>query len=376
MARNSSSAQAADNHEPECFANGTYGKVCRAKFANRMLAEWKQDCTRYSVCKDVNLCASACPANVQEEEQIPLLVKYAHGHGSREAAGYALVASAIFGDPNRDEVGPKLLARNFYGFHNRAQEHDRTLYYAKTKTSDDAMILLQRLAGSCESAKILNRFDERRVIDRYFVQCLTQLKYMHKNGLAHRDFKLDNVLCDTAAGDFVVSDFGMTSKDTERIGWPMGTPGYQCPLLFMCPLDNAPADAQARFLESHSRWAEQAGGQGVPDGVALWHHYSSLLRELQKRPHTCIQVRPWCRDSECIYRTISYVSDYYALAMSLYDLMLLISMRKSEKSVELLTYLKHCFKKALKMPAHGPDIQFVRSPRIFLDGRKRTSASI
>eukprot|EP00754_Rhynchopus_humris_P011458 Rhum_TRINITY_DN14233_c24_g1::Rhum_TRINITY_DN14233_c24_g1_i1::g.76322::m.76322/K02206/CDK2; cyclin-dependent kinase 2 len=72
-----------------------------------------------------------------------------------------------------------------------------------------------------------------RVLQGLFGEVLTGLAYLHKNGVAHLDVKLENILIRANPSSVVLSDFGtaVPFTDNTRDRSVAGTPGYKAPEL-------------------------------------------------------------------------------------------------------------------------------------------------
>ena len=56
------------------------------------------------------------------------------------------------------------------------------------------------------------------------------MHYLHKNGIMHRDIKLENIMQDSK-GTLKLIDFGLATYDDQRLT-KCGTPGYIAPEVF------------------------------------------------------------------------------------------------------------------------------------------------
>ena len=84
----------------------------------------------------------------------------------------------------------------------------------------------------CETIMETGAFSEE-LCRHYFKQLLQTIHYLHKNGVAHRDLKPDNIMIDNETHDLKLIDFGFT-RPIEIEGSPFsksikGTPMYMAP---------------------------------------------------------------------------------------------------------------------------------------------------
>ncbi|KAF0709595.1 Aste57867_5820 [Aphanomyces stellatus] len=79
--------------------------------------------------------------------------------------------------------------------------------------------------------------------ERYFLQILAGLKFIHAAGFAHRDLSLENVLVD-ADNNCKICDFGLAVDISSRPSDRVGKPYYIAPEVFdnVAPYDPAKAD--------------------------------------------------------------------------------------------------------------------------------------
>ena len=76
------------------------------------------------------------------------------------------------------------------------------------------------------SKKGLDESEARRI----FKQILSAVEHCHKNGLVHRDLKLNNILI-TQHGDIKLADFGFVDSALKDLQSKKGTRGYMAPEL-------------------------------------------------------------------------------------------------------------------------------------------------
>ncbi len=66
-----------------------------------------------------------------------------------------------------------------------------------------------------------------------FRQIVDAVAFLHKNGVAHRDIKLENILWTESSNELKLTDFGLAKSvslsDVEFMSTPCGTPSYVAP---------------------------------------------------------------------------------------------------------------------------------------------------
>ncbi|CAK4491746.1 unnamed protein product [Aphanomyces euteiches] len=79
--------------------------------------------------------------------------------------------------------------------------------------------------------------------ERYFLQILSGLKFIHAAGFAHRDLSLENILVDSS-NNCKICDFGLAVDINSRPSDRVGKPYYIAPEVFdnVAPYDPAKAD--------------------------------------------------------------------------------------------------------------------------------------
>ncbi|KAL4468365.1 hypothetical protein ABPG72_012259 [Tetrahymena utriculariae] len=97
---------------------------------------------------------------------------------------------------------------------------------------DKKNVVLEYLAnGELFDVVAKQKFSER-VAKFYFRQLINAIQYIHENGFAHRDIKLENILISNEF-NLKLADFGFATKITEgqKFERIMGTEGYMAPEL-------------------------------------------------------------------------------------------------------------------------------------------------
>jgi len=90
------------------------------------------------------------------------------------------------------------------------------LINAKGETSTVSALVME-LAGSGSFFELLQnrRCFSEKLVRSYFLQLLDALEHIHKNQIAHRDIKLENILLDNEYS-IKIADFGYSSKMSSR----------------------------------------------------------------------------------------------------------------------------------------------------------------
>lgn len=131
----------------------------------------------------------------------------------------------------------------------RLQNHQNILKIHEVLATKTKIYLIVDFAGGGELFYKLSRrgrFTES-IARRYFQQLVSALCFCHKNGVAHRDLKPQNLLLD-ADGNLKVSDFGLSALPEQLqnglLHTACGTPAYTAPeILGRIGYDGSKADA-------------------------------------------------------------------------------------------------------------------------------------
>lgn len=131
----------------------------------------------------------------------------------------------------------------------RLQNHPNILRIHEVLATKTKIYLIVDYAGGGELfAKISHRGRlPEPLARRYFQQLVSALLYCHRNGVAHRDLKPQNLLLD-ADGNLKVSDFGLSALPeqlkNDLLHTACGTPAYTAPeILCRIGYDGSKADA-------------------------------------------------------------------------------------------------------------------------------------
>jgi len=131
----------------------------------------------------------------------------------------------------------------------RLQNHPNILKIHEVLATKTKIYLIVDFAGGGELFLKLSRrgrFPEA-LARRYFQQLVSALCFCHRNGIAHRDLKPQNLLLD-AEGNLKVSDFGLSALPEQLknglLHTACGTPAYTAPeILGRIGYDGSKADA-------------------------------------------------------------------------------------------------------------------------------------
>jgi len=63
-----------------------------------------------------------------------------------------------------------------------------------------------------------NRMMKEQVCRRFFKQIVDAVEYLHRNNIAHRDIKLDNILIEDKTNMIKIIDFGFTAFTVDNVG--------------------------------------------------------------------------------------------------------------------------------------------------------------
>ncbi|XVF38325.1 hypothetical protein REPUB_Repub20aG0091700 [Reevesia pubescens] len=116
----------------------------------------------------------------------------------------------------------------------RLQHHPNILKIHEVMATKTKICLVMELASGGELfAKVLRRGRlAEPAARRYFSQLVSALNFCHKNGVAHRDLKPQNLLLDQN-GNLKISDFGLSALPEQLndglLHTACGTPAYTAP---------------------------------------------------------------------------------------------------------------------------------------------------
>ena len=96
------------------------------------------------------------------------------------------------------------------------------------------LILEYMPGGDCKRALLERGMFSRYNVKRFVMQMASALAYVHRHMIAHRDTKLENILCDTTTDGlmlFKIGDFGFSHYAQALHGCTtvVGTPEYMAP---------------------------------------------------------------------------------------------------------------------------------------------------
>eukprot|EP00741_Cyanophora_paradoxa_P017823 tig00021017_g17213.t1 len=77
---------------------------------------------------------------------------------------------------------------------------------------------------------------EEEAARQSFAQVVQAVRYMHEQGVVHRDLKLDNVMTDPATGSVKLIDFGFSRSVESALASHVGTRPYMAPEVMSVPL--------------------------------------------------------------------------------------------------------------------------------------------
>ncbi|XP_027365165.1 CBL-interacting serine/threonine-protein kinase 4-like [Abrus precatorius] len=131
----------------------------------------------------------------------------------------------------------------------RLHHHPNILKIHEVMATKTKIYLIVDYAGGGELFSKLSRRGRlaESLARRYFQQLVSALCFCHRNGVAHRDLKPQNLLLD-ADGNLKVSDFGLSALPEQLknglLHTACGTPAYTAPeILRRCGYDGSKADA-------------------------------------------------------------------------------------------------------------------------------------
>lgn len=156
---------------------------------------------------------------------------------------YAVVSSAIEKQTGRSmavKIYEKMAIRDPQRLDNVKREiknlkslHHRnivSLYHAILDKK--RLYLIMENAGKNSLHSLLRRKEQKRFSEHeaanYFKQILSAIACCHRNGICHRDIKLENILV-TDSNQIKLIDFGFSVNNRNRLNTYCGTPSYMAP---------------------------------------------------------------------------------------------------------------------------------------------------
>jgi serine/threonine protein kinase len=243
------------------------------------------------------------------------------------------------------------------------------------KAKDGAVIMIQEHANRgdlfdhVEQSGFLKETEAQKI----FVQILKALSYLHNNGIAHMDVKLENVLLhETPSGLQVkLADFGLCKiskhfgDDIENVKDRVGTPAYFCPEMSLTSksFQGKRADLWAagvilftllvgfppfEFGNSRCRWYSRICAGKY---CTFWQEYDVILRRMG-RPipslraknliNKLLSVEPHLRPSAnealshhfCVFNATIAATDKLGQACTKHSMARWFSLHRYEKDLE------------------------------------------
>jgi len=102
------------------------------------------------------------------------------------------------------------------------------------ETEEELFLVMEFVKGGELYEALINEgpFSEEKTYE-IFRQVVDAVIYLHRNGIAHRDIKLENILWTEASKQLKLTDFGLAKSvvldDVEFMSTPCGTPSYVAP---------------------------------------------------------------------------------------------------------------------------------------------------
>jgi len=102
------------------------------------------------------------------------------------------------------------------------------------ETDEELFLVMEFIPGGELYEALINYgpFSEDKTYE-IFRQVVEAVVYLHKNGIAHRDIKLENILWTESSDQLKLTDFGLARSvslsDVEFMSTPCGTPSYVAP---------------------------------------------------------------------------------------------------------------------------------------------------
>jgi WNK lysine deficient protein kinase len=88
------------------------------------------------------------------------------------------------------------------------------------------------LSGTLKQYINKNSHINMRVIKKWCNQILQGMDFLHKQNIAHRDLKCNNIFINSNTGDILIGDLGLAKRRNDKFHSVIGTPEYMAPEMY------------------------------------------------------------------------------------------------------------------------------------------------
>ena len=88
------------------------------------------------------------------------------------------------------------------------------------------------LSGTLKQYINKNSHINMRVIKKWSNQILEGINFLHKQNIAHRDLKCNNIFINSNTGDILIGDLGLAKRRNDKFHSVIGTPEYMAPEMY------------------------------------------------------------------------------------------------------------------------------------------------
>lgn len=194
---------------------------------------------------------------------------------------------------------------------------------------DDAIAYTMEFVQGRELSEVLGlAHRDLHWVDRVFSQLLEALQFLHKNGVFHRDIKLENILVDRE-GTLKLSDLGLMKINRQdkltKTGVLLGTAQYMPPEYIRSGQYGISSEVYAVGVVlyevlSRKRWmAELSGNEAIEKLIKINFTFPKLTtNEIPKKYHYILQ-RSLNPEPDQRFQTVKRMQEAFAKSVEYYE---------------------------------------------------------